>query len=500
MGKGMGSYVLAIDAGTTGITVMLVDRHARKVNSAYSEFQQHYPQPGWVEHDPVEIREVVFSLMEKACGTITPSEIAAIGISNQRETTILWERATGRPVHNAIVWQCRRTQDICRSIEKTGLARRIETRTGLRLDAYFSATKIRWLLDHVPGLEKRARDGEIAFGTVDSWLLYNLTGGEVHATDPTNASRTLLYNINDRQWDDVLLTTFDIPRAVLPEVRPSSGFFGDCIASLLGAKLPICGVAGDQQAALFGQGGVNPGDTKNTYGTGCFLLVNTGAERYDSEGGLLTTLACGPRGEPVYALEGSIFSAGAAVLWLRDGLGIIRNARETEDLAASVEDTGGVYLVPAFTGLGAPHWNMGARGALLGLTRGTTRAQVVRATLEGIAYQVRDLIDTVSSETGRELTSLKADGGIASNNFLMQFQADILGMPVHVPENTETTALGAAFLAGLGCGFWQGADSGELERLCKARHVFEPRLSPERREQLVEGWRAALRTVLYHSE
>jgi len=492
--KNPGKYILAIDAGTTGITVMLLDRNARVVNRAYSEFGQHYPQPGWVEHDPDEIRRTVISLMERASGSITPAEIAAVGITNQRETAILWDRTTGRAAHNAIVWQCRRTQDICRTMEEAGFGRKIRNKTGLRLDPYFSGTKIRWMLDNVPDLQKRAENGEIAFGTVDSWVLWNLTGGEVHATDPTNASRTLLYNIETLQWDNELLDMFGIPRAMLPEVKESSGLFGRCVASLLGDEIEVHAMAGDQQAALFGQGCVNPGDSKNTYGTGCFLLVNTGKERYDSEVGLLTTLACGPTGEVAYALEGAIFSAGSAIQWLRDGLQIIRTPQETEGIAASVPDSGGVYMVPAFTGLGAPYWDMAARGALLGLTPGSTRAHIVRATLESIAYQVCDLVDAASSDVGLSLTSLKADGGVSANATLMQFQADILGIPVEVPENIETTALGAAFLAGLSCGFWQS--TAELAELRRVKRVFEPSLSEDERKNLLEGWRAAVAAVL----
>ncbi|NQT20588.1 MAG: glycerol kinase GlpK, partial [Planctomycetes bacterium] len=419
-----------------------------------------------------------------------------IGITNQRETTILWDRATGEPVHNAIVWQCRRTQDICRSLDAAGHATSIRNKTGLRIDPYFSATKIRWLLDNVPDLQERAENGDIAFGTVDSWILWNLTGGEVHATDITNASRTMLYNIDTLQWDAGLLELFNIPRVMLPEVRPSSGLFGTCVASVLGDELDIHAIAGDQQAALFGQGCVKPGDSKNTYGTGCFLLINTGKERYDSDVGLLTTLACGPTGQAAYALEGSIFSAGSAVLWLRDGLQIIRAPHETEVIAESVASTGGVYLVPAFTGLGAPYWDMAARGALLGLTPGSTRAHVVRATLEAIAYQVCDLVEAASRDVGLKLTSLKADGGISANSFLMQFQADMLGLRVEVPDNIETTALGAGFLAGLSCGFWESAD--ELKDLRRVKRVFEPELAGDDRKKLLDGWRAAVKTVVQH--
>jgi len=492
--KSPGEYILAIDAGTTGITVMLLDRNAREVSRAYSEIEQHYPRPGWVEHDPDEIRQAVISLMERASGSITPAEIAAVGITNQRETAILWDRITGRAVHNAIVWQCRRTQDICRSMEEAGLGRKINSKTGLRLDPYFSATKIHWLLENVPDLRKRAENGEIAFGTVDSWVLWNLTGGEVHATDPTNACRTLLYNIETMQWDNELLDIFGIPQEVLPEVKESSGLFGTCVASLLGDEIDIRAIAGDQQAALFGQGCVNPGDSKNTYGTGCFLLVNTGKERYDSEVGLLTTLGCGPAGEAAYALEGAVFSAGSAIQWLQNGLQIIRAAHETESIAETVPDSGGVYLVPAFTGLGAPYWDMAARGALLGLTPGINRGHIVRATLESIAYQVCDLVDAASRDVGLRLTSLKADGGVSANATLMQFQADVLGIPVEVPENIETTVLGAAFLAGLSCGFWE--NNAELEELRRMKCVYEPNLTEDERKHLLEGWRAAVGAVL----
>jgi len=489
-----GKYILAIDAGTSGTTVMLLDRNANKVSSVSAETKLYYPKPGWIEEDPEKIRQGVFSLMQRACGSITPTEIAAVGITNQRETTVLWDRTTGKPVGNAIVWQCRRSQPLCRELEGAGVARKIHNKTGLRLDAYFSATKIRWLLDNTPDLQKRAQGGEIAFGTVDSWLLWNLTGGKVHATDATNASRTLLYNIETRNWDDDLLELFDIPAAMLPEVKPSSAFYGNCRASVLGEEVPVYGVAGDQQAALFGQGCVNPGDSKNTYGTGCFLLINTGEQRYDSQTGLLTTLACGAQGEITYALEGSTFSGGSAVQWLRDGLGVIRNAAETGELAASIPDTGGVHLVPAFTGLGAPYWDMNARGAILGLTRGTGKAHIVRATLESIAYQVHDLVEAASRDIGSPLASLKADGGASDNDFLMQFQADILGVPVEVPENIETTALGVAFLAGLACEFWENNE--QLETLRRKRTLFQPKLTDNQRKRLLDGWHAAVEMVL----
>ena len=487
-------YVLAIDAGTTCVTVILFDLHARKVASASAEIEQHYPQPGWVEHDAEEIRDAVLSLMQRAAGAVAPSEIAAIGITNQRETAILWDRATGRPVCNAIVWQCRRTQDICERLERNGLAPKIQSATGLRIDSYFSATKVMWMLENVPGLRERCRNGEIAFGTVDSWLLWNLTGGAVHATDFTNASRTMLYNIDSRQWDDELLSAMDIPRAILPEVRETSSHFGNCVASVLGEEVEIHSLVGDQQAALFGQGCVSAGEAKNTYGTGCFLLVNTGVERCDSRKGMLTTLACGPRGQVVYALEGAMFSAGAAVQWLRDGLGMIRKPNETEELAASVPDTGGVYLVPAFTGLGAPYWNMAARGAILGLTRGSTKAHIARATLECIAYQVADLVELAASESGIVLPALKADGGASSNEFLMQFQADVLGIPIQIPDNTETTALGAAMLAGLSSGVWHTAE--ELDGLRRVGKLYKPDLREVRRKELLDGWRAAIDAVL----
>ena len=494
--KAPANYILAIDAGTTCVTAMLLDRAARIVSSASTEIEQYYPQPGWVEHDPQEIRDVVFSLIQRASGSVPPSEIAAIGIANQRETTILWDRTNGRPVSNAIVWQCRRTQEICETLAAAGVAPKIHAATGLRLDPYFCATKIMWILDHCPGLRRRCENGDIAFGTVDSWLLWNLTGGKVHATDPTNASRTLLFNIDTRQWDDEMLGIFNIPKPILPEVRETSSCFGSSAASILGDEVEIHALVGDQQAALFGQGCVSPGDSKNTYGTGCFLLVNTGMERHDSHQGLLTTLACGPRGEIVYALEGAMFSAGSAVQWLRDGLGIIRRPQETEELAASVPDTGGVYLVPAFTGLGAPYWNMAARGAIFGLTRGSNRAHLARATLECIAYQVADLVELASRETGIKLTELKADGGASANEFLMQFQADILGMPVQIPENIETTALGAALLAGLSCGMWHSLD--ELDIARRARTIYKPSFPEDKRRRLVAGWRAAVEAVLHY--
>src|SRR5437667_8923094 len=419
------AYVVAVDQGTTGSTVLVFDRLGRVVGRAYSEFTQHYPRPGWVEHDAEEIWQVTLRVLRQACrrAGARGRNIRALGITNQRETTVLWSRRTGRPVHRAIVWQDRRTAPLCEELRARGLEARVRQKTGLVLDPYFSGTKLRWLLENVARAAERAAEGELCFGTIDSWLVWKLSGGAVHATDPTNASRTLLYDIHARAWDGEMCTLLDVPTAVLPVVRPSSGEFGTTTADVLGAPIPIAGIAGDQQAALFGQGCVEPGMAKNTYGTGCFLLLNTGARPVASEHGLLTTVACDAAGAPAYALEGSVFIAGAAIQWLRDGLGLVKRAAESERLAKSVDSTLGVYLVPAFVGLGAPHWDAGARGALLGLTRGVTRAHVVRAALEALAYQTRDVADAMAADAGESLRALRVDGGAAANDFLMQFQA-----------------------------------------------------------------------------
>jgi glycerol kinase len=492
-------YVLALDQGTTGSTALVVDQDGVVRARGYRELPQYYPQPGWVEHDPEEIWQTQLAAAEVALAAagVAPGEVGAIGIANQRETTILWERATGRPVHRAIVWQCRRSAPLCERMRVDGLESLVRARTGLVCDAYFSGTKIAWILDADPALRPRAARGELAFGTVDSWLLWKLTGGRVHATDPTNASRTLCLDIRRLEWDAELTGYLRIPREVFPTIRASSGIFGETVAvGILPAGIPIAGIAGDQQAALVGQGALRPGEAKNTYGTGCFLLLHTGAAPVPSPSGLLTTVACSlpaPRGgaaEVAYALEGAVFVAGAAIQWLRDGLGLIRTAAESEALARSVPDTGGVYLVPAFVGLGAPYWDMYARGALVGLTRGTTRAHVVRAALEAIAYQTRDVLEAMAADAGHRPADLRVDGGATENEFLCQFQADILGLPVLRPEVRETTALGAAYLAGLGVGLWSGPDA--LRDLWRLDRAFYPILDAERREGLYAGWQRAV--------
>lgn len=493
-------YILALDQGTTSSRAIVFDRRGRPVAQAQKEFRQIYPQPGWVEHDPDEIWqsqvEVARQAIDKA--GLEASDIAAVGITNQRETTVVWDRETGRPLHNAIVWQCRRTAPLCDRLRAEGLAETVRTKTGLVIDAYFSGTKLRWLLDNVPGLSDKARSGRVAFGTIDTWLIWNLTGGKVHATDFSNASRTMLFNLQTLDWDDELLAALGIPRNVLPEPRPSSGVFGHTNPDLFGTAVPITGDAGDQQAALFGQACFEPGLGKNTYGTGCFMLLNTGSKPIYSSKGLLTTVAWGLPDGVTYALEGSVFITGAAVQWLRDGLGIITSAAETEELAASVPDTGGVYLVPAFVGLGAPYWDAYARGVICGLTRGTSRAHLARATLEAICYQTRDVLEAMAADAGLSLKALRVDGGAVVNNFLMQFQADILGVPVERPVVNETTALGAAYLAGLATGYW--TDRREIAGFWASDRVFSPAMDPAAREGLYRGWRKAVSRALAWEE
>lgn len=487
------SYVLALDQGTTSSRALLVAADGGIAGVSARETRQIYPRPGWVEHDPLDIWDTQLWAARDVLGKsgVSPAQVAAIGITNQRETTIAWDRRTGRPVHNAIVWQCRRTAEMCEALKARGLEALIRARTGLVLDAYFSGTKLAWLMENVPEAARLATDGNLCFGTVDTWLIWNLTGGRVFATDFSNASRTLLFNIHTLDWDDEILAALGIPRSVLPEVRPSSGTFGQADEKLLGAALPIAGVAGDQQAALFGHGCFEGGSSKNTYGTGCFLLMNTGDKPVASQHGLLTTIAWGlPRGQVQYALEGSVFIAGAAVQWLRDGLRIITHASETEALARSVADTGGVYFVPAFAGLGAPYWDMYARGTLVGVTRGTARAHLVRAALEAIAYQTRDVMAAMEKDSSLSLATLQVDGGATANDFLMQFQADLLGVPVVRPRATEVTALGAAYLAGLAVGVWTGLES--IKNMCLEERRFEPAASEERRESLYSGWRRAV--------
>ena len=486
----MGRYILALDQGTTSSRAILFDEEQNMVGVAQKEFPQLYPQEGWVEHDPMEIWSSQYAVMMEVIAKtgVSPADIAAIGITNQRETTILWERATGRPIANAIVWQCRRTAPLVDRLLEEGLGEHIRKTTGLVPDAYFSATKIKWLLDRVEGARERARQGEILFGTVDTWLLWKLTGGAVHVTDVTNASRTMLFDIHRLDWDDTLLQALDIPRAMLPEVRDSSAVYG--CADLGGAKVPIAGIAGDQQAALFGQTCFAPGEAKNTYGTGCFLLMNTGETPCESRNGLITTVAAGLNGRAEYALEGSVFVGGAVIQWLRDELRFLTESRDAEYYAQKVADTGGVYLVPAFTGLGAPYWDMYARGCLIGLTRGTRREHIIRAAQESIAYQVADLVQAMERDTGVPLKALRADGGASRDGFLMQFQADILDRSVLRPVVRETTALGAAYLAGLAVGVWR--DREELRGLWKRDAEFRPEMDPARRETLLQGWHRAV--------
>jgi len=484
-------YVLALDQGTTSSRALLFDVSGAVAAVDQHEFPQYFPQPGWVEHDPEEIWASQLRAARGALAKVGASgaDLAAIGITNQRETALVWDRASGAPIHRAIVWQSRQTAPICEALRARGLEDEVRRRTGLVIDSYFSGTKVRFILDAVDGAQARAERGELAFGTVDSWLLQKLTKGRVHATEYSNASRTLVYNVREQEWDELLLGELNLPRALLPEVRETSGIFGMADAEWFGAEVPIAGIAGDQQAALFGQGCIEPGRAKNTYGTGCFLLMNTGTEAPASRTGLLTTIGWSLNGRVEYALEGSIFVAGSAVQWLRDGLGLIESAPRSEALAASVEDTAGVYLVPAFVGLGAPYWDESARGALLGITRGTSRAHVVRATLESIAYQTRDVVECLREDSGLALETLRVDGGASANDFLMQFQADVLGAPVERPALLEVTAKGAAVLAGLATGFWSDprevVDAADLT-------VFEPRIDAAHRDDLYAGWKRAV--------
>ena len=485
-------YVLALDQGTTSSRAIVFDEGGAVRAVAQREFPQIFPRAGWVEHDPAEIWTSQISVAVEALGraSLGPGDLAAVGITNQRETTILWDRETGRPIHNAIVWQDRRTADQCERLKAEGAEALVRQRTGLVLDPYFSGTKVAWLLDNVAGARARAEAGKLAFGTVDTWLLWNLTGGSLHATDPSNASRTLLFDIHRGEWDDELLRLLRVPRSVLPVVRASSEVLGQVTTRLGLDGVPLAGVAGDQQAALFGQLCVSPGLTKNTYGTGCFMLQNTGGKAPASRHKLLTTVAWKCAGRTEYALEGSVFVGGAVVQWLRDGLGLIRESADVEKLAASVPDSGGAYLVPAFAGLGAPHWDAYARGALVGLTRGTSAAHVARAALESIAFQVADLLEAMEADASMPLAELRVDGGAAGNDLLLQFQADLLGVPVVRPVVTETTALGAAYLAGLAVGYWKSVD--EISKQRRVDRVFEPKMPPARVEELRAGWRKAL--------
>ena len=488
----MGDYIMALDQGTTSSRTIIFNRAGEIISSSQQEFEQIYPRPGWVEHDPEKIWTSQLQTIREALdrANLLASEISAIGISNQRETTVLWDRRTGKPIYNAIVWQCRRTADFCEELQKEGFDARLREKTGLVTDAYFSGTKLKWILDHVPSARREAEQGHLAFGTIDSWLVNRLSGGKVHVTDYSNASRTLLYNIHELRWDDEILQRFGIPPSLLPEVVPSSYPVTCTDLEILGASVPIAGIAGDQQAALFGQCCFDPGMVKTTYGTGCFMLMNTGREAKPSACGLLTTIAWGVGGEITYALEGSNFIAGAVIQWLRDELKLIRSAEESEYWASMVEDSNGVYFVPAFVGLGAPHWDPHARGAILGLTRGANRSHLVRAALESIAFQGMEVVDCMVRDSGLGLTELRVDGGAAANNLLCQFQADLLGIPVRRPKVLETTALGAAYLAGLAIGYWR--DREEISANWSVGREFLPRMSQDRRRKLVTGWERAV--------
>ena len=491
----MDKYIMALDLGTTSCRCIIFDKNGRICSAAQKEFTQYFPQPGWVEHDAEEIWATQTGLMYEAMSKIdiTINEIAGIGITNQRETTVLWDKETGRPVHKAIVWQCRRTAGYCDELKKLGMAEFFRSKTGLVLDAYFSATKLRWLLDNAAGARERAEKGELLFGTVDSWIIWKLTGGKVHVTDYSNASRTMLFNIHTLKWDEEILRVLKIPQQILPEVKPSSHVYGYTDSKLFGREVPIAGAGGDQQCALFGQTCFDRGEVKNTYGTGGFMLMNTGTAPVNSHNGLVTTIAWGVDDKVEYALEGSIFVAGAAVQWLRDELGLIRDAAESEVLAKSVPDANGCYVVPAFVGLGAPYWDQYARGAIVGLTRGVNRNHIVRATLESIAYQVNDVLMAMQEDSGMPITSLRVDGGACDNDFLMQFQADILNTPVVRPYCIETTAMGAAYLAGLAVGYWRSKEEILANHVIAAE--FKPQMGQAKRENLLQGWHNAVKAA-----
>ena len=496
----MKRYIMALDAGTTSNRCILFDRNGRVCSVAQREFHQYFPKPGWVEHDANEIWASMLGVAVEAMQRIgaTAAEIAGIGITNQRETSVVWDKATGEPIYNAIVWQCRRTSAYCDELKARGLTEIFRQKTGLVIDAYFSATKLRWLLEEIPGARARAERGELLFGTVETWLLWKLTGGKVHITDYSNASRTMLFNINTLQWDEEILRELNIPRGMLPEPRPSSAVYAETEPTLLGGAIPICGAAGDQQAALFGQTCFRPGEAKNTYGTGCFLLMNTGERPVFSQNGLVTTVAWGLDGHVNYALEGSIFVAGAAIQWLRDEMKLIESAQDSEYMAQKVRDTNGCYVVPAFTGLGAPHWNQYARGTIVGLTRGCNKYHLIRATLDSICYQVDEVLAAMRADSGIALEALKVDGGASANNYLMQTQADVIGAPVVRPTCVESTALGAAFLAGLAVGFWRDLD--EIRRYYAADRTFLPTISEQERAERLNGWKRAVRCACSWAE
>ena len=496
----MKRYIMALDAGTTSNRCILFDRNGRICSVAQREFHQYFPKPGWVEHDANEIWASMLGVAVEAMQRIgaTAAEIAGIGITNQRETSVVWDKATGEPIYNAIVWQCRRTSAYCDELKARGLTEIFRQKTGLVIDAYFSATKLRWLLEEIPGARARAERGELLFGTVETWLLWKLTSGKVHITDYSNASRTMLFNINTLQWDEEILRELNIPRGILPEPRPSSAVYAETEPTLLGGAIPICGAAGDQQAALFGQTCFRPGEAKNTYGTGCFLLMNTGERPVFSRNGLVTTVAWGLDGHVNYALEGSIFVAGAAIQWLRDEMKLIESAQDSEYMAQKVRDTNGCYVVPAFTGLGAPHWNQYARGTIVGLTRGCNKYHIIRATLDSICYQVDEVLAAMRADSGIALEALKVDGGASANNYLMQTQADVIGAPVVRPTCVESTALGAAFLAGLAVGFWRDLD--EIRRYYAADRTFLPTISEQERAERLDGWKRAVRCACSWAE
>ncbi len=490
-------YILALDQGTTSSRSILFDHDSNIIAMAQREFTQIFPKPGWVEHNANEIWAAQVGTISEVItkADIDPNEIAAIGITNQRETTVVWDKKTGQPIYNAIVWQSRQSMDICDDLKAKGLADIFHRKTGLLIDAYFSGTKVKWILDNVEGARKKADAGELLFGTIDSWLVWKLTGGKVHITDYSNASRTLMYNIHELKWDDELLNYLTVPKSMLPEVKPSSEIYGVTLPSIThGVEIPISGIAGDQQAALFGQACFKAGMAKNTYGTGCFMLMNTGSQLYDSRNGLLTTIAWGIDGRIYYALEGSIFVAGSAIQWLRDGLKILDSAPDSEYYANKVDDAEGVYVVPAFVGLGAPYWDMKARGAIFGLTRGTTKSHIIRATLDSLAYQTKDVLDAMQSDSGIKLNALKVDGGAVANNLMMQFQSDLLNVPVDRPKVVETTALGASYLAGLAVGFWE--DKNELAKNWQLDRRFEPDMSEDKRNELYVGWLKAVRRTM----
>ncbi|WP_077624399.1 glycerol kinase GlpK [Sediminibacillus massiliensis] len=489
----MEKYILSLDQGTTSSRAILFNKKGEIVATGQKEFEQFFPNPGWVEHDANEIWTSVLACIAEVLrkGDIDPSQVEGIGITNQRETAVVWDKHTGKPVYKAVVWQSRQTEDICRQLREEGYQDLFREKTGLLIDAYFSGTKVKWILDNVEGAREKAERGDLLFGTVDTWLIYKLTGGKTHVTDYSNASRTLMYNIYDLEWDEELLDILAVPKSMLPEVRPSSEVYGKTVSyHFFGEEVPIAGIAGDQQAALFGQACYEKGMAKNTYGTGCFMLMNTGEKPVKSQHGLLTTLAWGLDGKVEYALEGSIFVAGSAVQWLRDGLRMIDNAPETEQYASRVESTDGVYMVPAFVGLGTPYWDSDARGAIFGLTRGTSKEHFIRATLESLAYQTKDVLDAMIADSGIELKSLRVDGGAVKNDFLTQFQSDILGVPVERPEINETTALGAAYLAGLAVGYWKNTE--EIAKQWKTEKNFHPEMTEEDRNKLYTGWQKAV--------